>query len=335
MDQAGVLPDSEIASPADQTFGRGHHPIGRSTLEGGGMHRISLNEVLVADSPRSLPLDEEHAHVLAVIDAPLPPILVHRQTMHVIDGAHRLAAAKLRGDALIDVRFFDGTDHEAFVEGVRSNVRHGKPLSLGEREAAAKRILCASPDLSDRFIADACGLSGKTVGAIRRRASADIPHSNARLGRDGRVRPVDLTVQKQRVADALVADPKASLRSVAATVGVSPATVRDVRTRMARPGRVNPQRLEAIVVPITDSNAIDEEIDRLSTDSALSSSEECRALVQWLAQHVVKRADWYMFVDAVPLSRVYDVADLARSLAASWTEFAQRLEARSKGKAAN
>jgi hypothetical protein len=42
---------------------------------------------------------ENHAHarLLAWTPQPLPPILVHRSTMMVIDGMHRLLAAQLRG----------------------------------------------------------------------------------------------------------------------------------------------------------------------------------------------------------------------------------------------
>jgi len=44
------------------------------------------------------------------------------------------------------------------------------------------------------------GLSPKTVGAIRARASEEIPHSRRRQGRDGRLRPLDSSEGRLRAA---------------------------------------------------------------------------------------------------------------------------------------
>src|SRR5215204_7137150 len=69
---------------------------------------VPVRSLLPADSPRQAGVDLEHTRMLAGIDERLPPIIVHRSTMRVIDGAHRLGAALLRGDEMIEVRFFDG-----------------------------------------------------------------------------------------------------------------------------------------------------------------------------------------------------------------------------------
>ena len=70
------------------------------------------------------------------------------------------------------------------------HVEHGMPLTRADRKAAAQRIVMIRPQWSDRAIAAVGGLSAKTVGAIRRRSTEEIPQSNARLGGDGRVRPL-------------------------------------------------------------------------------------------------------------------------------------------------
>ena len=57
----------------------------------------------------------EHIRSLAELQDELPPILVHRTTMRVIDGMHRLKAAILRGERTIEATFYDGDDAEAFV----------------------------------------------------------------------------------------------------------------------------------------------------------------------------------------------------------------------------
>src|SRR4051794_13870261 len=91
--------------------------------------RVPLAALQPADSPRQSGEDDEHIRVLAESATRLPPIIVHRATMRVIDGMHRVGAAQLRGDETIEARFFDGTSQEAFILAVRSNITHGRPLS--------------------------------------------------------------------------------------------------------------------------------------------------------------------------------------------------------------
>ncbi len=56
---------------------------------------------------------------LAESDVKLPSIVVHRSTMRVIDGMHRLCAAKLRDKEAIDVQYFHGNDEETFMVTTR------------------------------------------------------------------------------------------------------------------------------------------------------------------------------------------------------------------------
>jgi transposase-like protein len=56
---------------------------------------------------------------------------------------------------------------------------------------------------------------------------------NARVGRDGRVRPVNGDEGRLRAVEVLTQRPDASLREVARIAGISPATVSDVRKRLA------------------------------------------------------------------------------------------------------
>lgn len=129
----------------------------------------------------------EHARALAERFEQLPPVLVHRESMTVIDGAHRLLAARILHLPSLKVEYFDGTATEALVQAVRANVTHGKPLNLYDRERAAEGLLSREPNWSDRLIAEICGLSPTTVGRIRVRSRAK--SSGHRIGRDGRMRP--------------------------------------------------------------------------------------------------------------------------------------------------
>src|SRR5438128_1449366 len=82
---------------------------------------VEISSLLPADSPRLAGEDTEHARTLAETGEDLPPILVHRPTMRIIDGMHRLRAAVLRGESQIEVYFFDGNTDAAFVLAVESN----------------------------------------------------------------------------------------------------------------------------------------------------------------------------------------------------------------------
>jgi hypothetical protein len=157
--------------------------------------------------------------------------------MQLIDGVHRLLAAVSKGHETIEVEFFDGSAADAYLRGVEANVTHGFPLSQADRRAAVERILALHPQMSDRAIAQSAGLGAKTVAAIRRRTAEDSEASgqhSARVGRDGRVRPLNGLEGRFRAAHMLAEHPQASLREVARLAGVSPTTAADVRDRLVR-----------------------------------------------------------------------------------------------------
>jgi len=178
-------------------------------------------------------VDKAHVARLAETEASLPPILVDRRTMQVIDGMHRLIAASLQGRATIDAVFYDGSEADVFLHAVQTNVTHGLPLSLADRRAAAERIIVSHPHMSDRAIGRSTGMAAKSVAAIRKR-SGEVPQSNSRVGTDGKLRPVDSLIGRRRAAELLAKQPAASLRDVARGAGISPATALDVRKRLTR-----------------------------------------------------------------------------------------------------
>ena len=134
---------------------------------------------------------------------------------------------------------------------------HGLPLSQADRRAAAERIIATHPHMSDRAIGHSVGLAAKTVAAIRKSSSEEKPQSNARVGRDGRVRPLDSGVGRRRAAELLAQRPEASLRDVARAAGISPATALDVRKRLNRgespvPAESPPRIAARCKMPATD-----------------------------------------------------------------------------------
>lgn len=178
------------------------------------------------------------SHVQLLTDAAgaaeLPPILIQQDCCRVIDGLHRLEAAKLRGDATIKARFLDCTDSEALILAIKTNSAHGLPLSKADRIAGAQHVLASYPDWSDRAIAAITGLSAKTIASLRTQSGDAALLGGKRLGRDGRRRPVTAGEGRRRAAEYISAHPDAPLRQVARETDVSLGTVHDVSARLRR-----------------------------------------------------------------------------------------------------
>src|SRR5262249_49349833 len=91
---------------ADPPVRSAHSVVSRGAFERPEDRAVVAVSVLRAgETPRLAGEDPEHVRALAECEEELPPILVDRSTMRVIDGAHRLQAARLRGAELIEVRF--------------------------------------------------------------------------------------------------------------------------------------------------------------------------------------------------------------------------------------
>ena len=217
---------------------------------------VPITSLRAGDSPRLNGEDQEHIARLAETGAKLPPILVDRRTMRVIDGMHRLRVAILQGQDTIDVKFFDGSEADTFLRAVEDNLTHGLPLTQADRRAAAERVIASHPHMSDRAISHSVGLSAHTVAAIRKRSSELRSQSSTRIGADGKVRPLNGEPGRRRAAELLNEQPEASLREVARRVGISPNTVRDVRKRLERGESPVPGKPTASAVP---ANAADGE----------------------------------------------------------------------------
>lgn len=289
--------------------------------------------------PRTGGVDDAHVLALASASTRLPPIIVHRPTMRVIDGVHRLRAAELAGRTAIAVRFFDGDLDDAFVLAVEANRAHGLPLSLADRKAAAARIIRTHPLRSDRWIARVSGLAATTVGALRRCSSVGDERSNTRIGRDGRHRPIDSSVGRRQAADLMRADPSRSLRAVARAVGIAPSTVLDVRNRISagldpvpvrKDGAAHTSRTRAepprrrTSTRTAQAPGPDAILHMLRRDPSLRFSEAGRALLRWLDKHTVAGVASPP-ATGIPAHCLGVVAALARHNARFWADFAERV----------
>lgn len=311
----------------------------------GSAERVTISSLVFKDSPRLAGENAEHIHVLADARTELPPILVHRSTMQVIDGMHRVRAAQLQGKDTISAQFIDGDEDAAFILAVKSNITHGLPLSHADRRAAAARIIADCPAWSDRAIATATGLSDGTVRSVRKGSCANSTQSNDRIGKDGRVRPMNSAERRQRAWEMMTAFPSMALRTVAETAGISLGTAHDVRKRMRRGDDPIPPKLRAKTADRSPTVRKTEEPEQtdpkkifhrdpqstlkaLAQDPSLKMTDSGRRVLRWLHSHAIESDDWVSMVEAIPGHRADAVADLARCCAASWSAFAAELENR-------
>ncbi|BBX45461.1 ParB N-terminal domain-containing protein [Mycobacterium cookii] len=307
------------------------------------VEKVPLGSIRDSHSPRKAKLNEYHAGVLAQSPLPLPPIVIHRSSMRVIDGVHRLRATGLRGEDTIAATFFDGSDAEAFALAVHLNVTHGLPLTLSERKAAAQKIVEQHPHWSDRSIGLIAGVSNKTVGKLRGCATGEVAQLGPRLGRDGRARPVNPLAGRRRAAEFLSSNPRASLREIARSAGVSVTTARDVRRRIddgesplpdalvkSSRRRENPPvgfgeitAAETTMPPVVRGPDL---LQRLRNDPSVRSSERGRTLLRLLSTVVVAISACNEFAEAVPNHCSGTIAEIARKNARAWQDIADKFD---------
>jgi ParB-like chromosome segregation protein Spo0J len=276
--------------------------------------------------------------------------------MRVIDGMHRLIAASLQGRETIDVMFFEGSEADVFLRAVQENIAHGLPLSQADRRAAAERIIASHPHMSDRAIGHSVGLAAKTVAALRRSSSEETPQSNARVGLDGKVRPLDSGAGRRRAAEFLAQQPAASLRDVARAAGISPATVLDVRKRLERGESPVPEKSVANAArkgaggngaeadPDSDgapaqpirfgSRSAPQDpaaaVEKLLRDPSLRNNERGKGMLRLLHVNAVGANQLPDVAEAVPPHCVGIVVQLAHQYAKMWQDFARELDGRAR-----
>lgn len=340
-------------------------PNGSPSTKDGVASAARVDTLVVGNHLRAGGLDEGHVAAFCELEGRWPPLLIWAsQPEVVLDGAHRLAAARRLGHDTVQVLAFEGNPDQAFVEAVRRNIGHGLPLSVADRTRAGEHMLRRHPDWSNRRIAEVCGLSPHTVAKLREsppsggkqpgpiapastvasaapvaarqskavvrsagrepRPERDLPRGNDRIvdiesrwGRDGKARPVQPGLLRERVVEAIRANPGGSLRQIASVAKVSPETVRRIRKEADQPEGPDISILAALRAPAEcDTDWRD--------DPALRSNPH---LVSWL-DHTDPAGDLESFALGVPLSRVYELADEARRRAGRWAAFAEVLESR-------
>ncbi|MET8756357.1 ParB N-terminal domain-containing protein [Lentzea sp. NPDC004782] len=323
---------------------------GRGRVSDSLAEMVPICSLMSADTPRLDGQRADHVKALAESGAALPPIVVHRPTMRVVDGMHRLHAALMRGQDMISVRFFDGDERDAFVFAVQANIAHGMPLTPGDRRAAAERIVTSHPGWSDRAVAAVAGLSAKRVAEIRQSMAGQAPMTTSRIGRDGRVRPINSAQGRLMASELIKRDPTASLREIAKEAGISPATVADVRDRLSRGEDPVPPKQRGTAASGGDrENCPEPEVsaqatfrpgdarslaelamtmESLKRDPSLRFNQAGRVLLRILDTCIVAGREKHQIVGNLPVHRVSSMVELARGCAEILQVFADDLQRR-------
>lgn len=299
---------------------------------------VPISSLITTDSPRLSGVNRRHARLLAGMPDRLPPIIVHRPTMRVIDGMHRLQAARIRDEQDIEVRFFDGDQAAAFVIAVQANTAHGLALTLTDRKAAADRIIRLYPHWSDRAIASVTGISPPTVATRRKRLADKNFQLDTRIGRDGKAHPVDPAQRRETATRLLKHDPDASLRDVARQAGLSPETIRGIRAQLspARTSRedTSPANGRGSRKHLPDRNARPSRaagtaaVQALRADPAFRSTDNGRALLRLLTALRALGERGSEYLDHVPDHCLDNLADAARACVQDWQEFSAQIDHR-------
>jgi len=117
----------------------------------------------------------------------------------LVDGFHRLAAARQLDWSEIKAQIYKGSVQDAFAYACLANLKHGKPLTRSEREHAVKEYIVLNAELSDRWIAQDTGLHNDTISKWRQEliANGRLKANEKRIGQDGKERTVGKpTVEK-------------------------------------------------------------------------------------------------------------------------------------------
>jgi hypothetical protein len=291
---------------------------------------IPVDSLLPADSPRLAGQDARTIALLAQLDGPLPPILVHQGTRRVIDGMHRLLAARLRGEKYVAARFYECDPESVFVLSVQANVTHGLPLSLADRKAAAARIVHSHPHWSSRRIAKVAGLSDKTVGMLRTTHGQEQPPGEVtrRVGIDGRSRPVPPPSSRTEPDRRPSQGPEKLLRQVGRPADLSLGKVHPFRDGLTA-GSGAPSRAIGLRPSGVESDP-GHCLRALMRDPALRSTDSGRTLLRMLSSFQVVDQNSTELIACVPEHGLMFFESLARANAELWRGLADLAARREK-----
>lgn len=138
---------------------------------------------------------EDYAERMAEGDA-FPAIELYgtQERAWIGDGWHRVLASIQGGFIDIEANLHNGGRAEALKAALGANVTNGLRRTNADKRRCVEIALREFPKLSDRAIAEMCGVRHPMVGAARPNQLEDYS-SSTRIGRDGKERPATRTTK--------------------------------------------------------------------------------------------------------------------------------------------
>ncbi|MER5643277.1 hypothetical protein [Streptosporangium sp. NPDC002524] len=139
---------------------------------------VPIHVLLPAGSPRSAGGDVRRVRLPSERGGTPLPVILHRPTMRVVDGMHRLRAATLRGEETVRVRFLEDGAEDVFAvaanEGGQPAARPGRDGRIRPPDGSDGRVRAAEPAVEEtcsplRRITRQPGISPGTVRDARDR----------------------------------------------------------------------------------------------------------------------------------------------------------------------
>jgi ParB-like chromosome segregation protein Spo0J len=160
----------------------------------------------------------------------------------LVDGFHRVAAMVKCGKAAVLCEITDGTEFDALRAALGSNAKHGALLTNADKRRKVTVALEHETigKLSHRQVADLCGVSHELVSQVGTElstADTSVPDQEVSIGADGKNYPSSKDAskkQREKIAEAIVANPKATDREISKIAGGDLKTVARVRAALGK-----------------------------------------------------------------------------------------------------
>lgn len=156
---------------------------------------LKISEIRIDGGTQSrVQLDESHvAELRLAVPGTLPPVSVYWDGTDywLVDGFHRVSAAREMGDPTIQATIKNGTRREAIRASLTANIGHGLKRSNADKRKAIDTLLADQEwsRMSDRAIAGELFVDNETVAARRSVLQTGGSASPTRVGKDGSTRP--------------------------------------------------------------------------------------------------------------------------------------------------
>lgn len=210
------------------------------------MDVISVHDLLLDRSlnPRRQAVDPDVVdHYASIFNEVIwPPILVHRGTNKLLDGWHRVEAAKRAGVYSLPVLWADCKEEEMFALAVKANLGHGLRLTREERYQAIARLQRESwtPERIAEVLGCSLGMVSRTEKAEDLRIKYKVKsHPAAALPIESLVEitklPEELQDEIVELACEVEAEPADLRRTVRAVKKGEVETPQDIRRTMTDP----------------------------------------------------------------------------------------------------